>query len=109
MVQVDDRAFLDNVRSQLLENLDAACLVRRAARAVEQFVPLRPALATVVQWLLASIETEKVTVRISPTAPCQNVGIELPLIGEVERSGKFGGLNLYIKTGLLGHGLHNLR
>ena len=39
----------------------------------------------------------------------QHIGLEVTLVGQLERTGELGRLDLHVEAGFLGHGLHHLR
>ncbi len=50
----------------------------------------RAAVARIVQRLLAAVEAEQVAVRVGAAAPGQHVGLELALVGQVQRGRELG-------------------
>jgi hypothetical protein len=109
VVQIDDRTILEDARGDLLEGLLARGRIGLAARRVEQLVDLGHAVAGVVERLLAGVEAVEVAVGIGTAAPGQDVGLEVALVGHVERGRELGRLDLDVEAGLARHRLDDER
>src|ERR1700694_4593842 len=107
--KVNDGPVLEHDGGDLLVDLPAFGRIERAARTVEQLVDLRLAVAGVIERGLAEVEAVQVAVGIGASAPGEHVGLELALVGHVERGREFGRLNLDVEAGVLDHRLHDLR
>ena len=55
------------------------------------------------------MEAEGVAVGVGAAAPGQHVGFVVALVGQVQRGGEFGGLDLHVEAGVPRHRLHHQR
>ena len=108
MVEVDDRPVLLHLLRDLVVGRGAPRRVERGARLVDERLHVVLAVAGVVGRPLAGEHRVQVAVRVRAPAPREHVGLELALVGEVERGGELGRLDLHVKARVLGHRLHYL-
>ena len=109
VVEIDDRPLLQHPRGDLLEHLLALRRIAGRARLRQQRVGLRVAVAGVVERLLAAVEAEQVAVGVGPAAPGEDVGLEVALVGHVERGRELGRLDLDVEAGVARHRLDHHR
>ena len=90
VVEVDDRPLLQDARGDLLVDLLALGRLALRARLLQQRVGLGVAVAGVVERLLAGVEAVEVAVGVGAAAPGEHVGLEVALVGHVERGRELG-------------------